>query len=438
MTPVMCTLAHPAKNPENNYLSRNDSINRCKYLRLSPVNAVKPLQLLLLACWCLATGPVLGQSTQQPPQDTTDQAQARQEASVAIAENEQGTLLLRKLLEGRKFQFFGRLEGEFAFYDIPSLDQQDGADLRRFRAGIAGVSALFDRLSYKLEFDLMDQTSTISSAYITADFGKNGTLTIGNQDGSQSLNASTGSLSQLFMEAPLPIEAFGVSKRVGISYDRASDRNGLHFLIFGRDLNSEARHQGISARAYFNPYRSEKGIWHFGISALREDITDETRLRSRPESYITDIRLVDTGWFEDVKSTRRLGLEIAGATGSFTTRFEFLRNDWKRDDGTRNRFKGAYLEGGYFFSGIPFRYVRGKFVRPRLAGVDMAWELAYRLSWVDLNDDDVEGGEELNTGLALNAYPHPGWRGQVNLIYVDSDRPDSDGLLFQARLQWNW
>ena len=393
---------------------------------------------MLLAWLLVATIPARAQNTPEPLQSPPNQAEANQDASIAIAENAQGTILLRKLLLDRKFKIFGRLEGEFAFYDIPSLESQDGADLRRFRIGIAGVISLFERLSYKLELDLKDQSSTISSAYITADFGRHGTLTVGNQDGSQSLNASTGSLSQLFMEAPLPIGAFGVSKRVGISYDRSASRNGLHFLLFGRDLNSEARHQGVSARGYFSPYRSEKGIWHLGASLLREDIDDETRLRSRPESYITDIRLVDTGWFDDVQSTRRLGLEFAGATGSFTTRFEILRNDWKRDDGSRNRFKGAYLEGGYFFGGIPFRYVDGKFVRPSLAGIDMAWELAYRLSWVDLNDGDVQGGEEFNTGLALNIYPHPGWRGQLNLIYVDSDQADSDGLLFQARLQFNW
>jgi len=394
--------------------------------------------LLLLAGLSLAAFAAQAQTEQQPPHDPSALDETNQEASIAIAENAQGTFLLRKLLGDRKLKFFGRLEGEFALYDIPSFYDQDDADLRRFRVGLAGVSTLFERLSYKLEFDLMDQSNSISSAYITMDFDQNGTLTVGNQDGSQSLNASTGSLSQLFMEAPLPIEAFGISKRLGISYDRSAEHNGLHFLLFGRDLNSEARHQGISARGYFSPYRSEKGTWHFGVSALREDITDETRLRSRPESYITDIHLVDTGWFEDVKSTRRLGLEIAGARGSFTTRFEYLRNDWKRDDGSRNHFKGAYLEGGYFFAGVPFRYIDGKFVRPNLAGVDMAWELAYRFSWVDLNDGDVQGGKEFNSGLALNAYPLPGWRGQFNLIYVDSDQPDSDGLLFQARLQFNW
>ena len=365
-------------------------------------------------------------------------AEDRHESSLAIAENAQGTYLLRKLLLGRQFQIFGRVEGDLAAYHIPSFVDQRGAEIRRLRIGIAGLNPWFENLSYKLEFDLADGSYSISDAYITADFGKRGRLTFGNQDGSQSLSASTGSLSQLFMESPLAVEAFTLDKRVGIGYDRLGQRSGVHLLVFGRNLNSDAKHQGLAGRVYFNPHRSRTGIWHVGASIIYEDISDATRLESRPESHVTDIRLVDTGWFDDVKTDRRLGVEFAGATGSFTTRIEALWNDWERDDGSHNRFKGAYIEGGYFITGEPFRYVNGKFVRPRLQGTNSALEFAYRLSWVDLNDGDVPGGEQLNAGLALNYYPRPDLRGQLNLIHVDSDQPDSDGLLFQARLQFNW
>jgi phosphate-selective porin OprO and OprP len=110
----------------------------------------------------------------------------------------------------------------------------------------------------------------------------------------------------------------------------------------------------------------------------------------------------------------------------------------QRQGGSRNRFAGAYLEGGYFLTGEPFRYRDGKFLRPALAQGKGAWELAYRWSWVDLDDGEVQGGEQRNLGLALNYYPAPQARGQLNLIQVNSERPGGDGLLFQARLQLNW
>jgi phosphate-selective porin OprO/OprP len=362
----------------------------------------------------------------------------RNEASVAIAENTQGAFLLRELLRGREFALFGRVEGEFARYDIPSFVDENGADVRALRLGIAGLNPWFENISYKLEFDLTDGSSSISSAYLAVDFGDRGGLTIGNQDGSQNLSSSTGSLSQLFMESPLPVQAFGLNKRVGISYDRSGQRGGIFFLAFGRDLNSDEKHQGVAGRAWINPHRSGNGIWHLGVSIVHEVISDATRLSSRPESHVTDLQLVDTGSWEDVKTDRQLGIEIAGATGSFTTRIEAMLTNWKRDDGSVNRFKGAYIEGGYFLGAVPFRYHDGKFVRPNLQGRGSALELAFRLSWLDLNDGDVEGGEERNAGLALNWYPRPHLRVQLNLIQVNSDRPDSDGPLFQARLQYNW
>jgi phosphate-selective porin OprO/OprP len=390
----------------------------------------------------LATAVGLGNAAAQESEAATGaeplSAESRNEASVAVAENAQDALLLRQLLEGRQLLFFGRLEGELALYDIPDLADENGLALRRFRVGLAGLNPWFSNISYKLELDLTDGSSTISSAYLSVDFAGKGSLTIGNQDGSQSLAASTGSLSQLFMEAPLPILAFGLDQRVGISYDRFGSRSGVHLLVFGQDLNSDAKHQGVAARAYFNPQRSGDGIWHFGVSAVREDIDDAMRLSARPESHVSDIRLVDTGVYDDVRTTRRLGVEAAGASGSVTGRFEALLNEWKRQDGSRNRFPGAYLEVGYFITGQPFRYQDGKFVRPKLNMKEVAWELACRLSWLDLDDGDVQGGEERNAGLALNYYPRPYARVQANLVQVNSDRPGGDGWLVQARLQFNW
>jgi phosphate-selective porin OprO/OprP len=411
-------------------------------LRHAAPNLRRQRAILAIPALLLAAAVSLGNAAAQQSEPDTGaeplSAESRNEASVAIAENAQDALLLRRLLEGRQLLFFGRLEGELALYDIPDLADENGLALRRFRVGLAGLNPWFSNISYKLELDLSEGSSSLSSTYLSVDFARKGSLTIGNQDGSQSLAASTGSLSQLFMEAPLPIEAFGLDQRVGISFDRFGSRSGMHLLIFGQDLDSDAKHQGVAARAYFNPQRSRTGILHFGVSAVREDIDDATRLHARPESHVSDIRLVDTGVYDDVKSTRRLGVEAAGATGSFSTRFEALLNEWRRLDGSRNRFAGAYLEGGYFITGQPFRYRDGKFVRPALTGAQAAWELAYRLSWLDLNDGDVQGGEERNAGVALNYYPRPYARVQANLVQVNSDRLGGDGWLVQARLQLNW
>jgi phosphate-selective porin OprO/OprP len=366
---------------------------------------------------------------------TTDN---RNEASLAIAENTQDASLLRDFLQDRRVVFFGRLEGEFALYDIQALQGEDALDLRRFRVGVAGIQPWWQNLSYKFELDLGSGEVIYSSMYFNVDGGRRGMLTFGNQDVTQNLSANTGSLSQLFMEAPLPVTSFSLSQRLSISYDLSRKRSYFHAMVFGKDPNSKLGDYGVAARAVYSPYRSEKGIWHIGGSVVLENVDTFTRLSSRPESHVTDIRLLDTGNYYDVDERRAYSTEWAGASGPFTGRLELFRTDWKRTGGQNNTFRGAYWEAGYFLTGQHYRYRLGKFIRPELSGTGPAWELGFRLSWTDLNDGDVNGGEQRNAGFALNMYPRANIRGQFNLIQVNSDKKGGDGLLVQARIQLNW
>ena len=83
---------------------------------------------------------------------------------------------------------------------------------------------------------------------------------------------------------------------------------------------------------------------HRKLSNLEQIISGEARYRTRPESHVTDIRLVDTGQFQDVAYQNILGLEVAGALGSFTGRMEAFKSTWDRVGGVKNDFYGAYLE----------------------------------------------------------------------------------------------
>ena len=72
-----------------------------------------------------------------------------------------------------------------------------------------------------------------------------------------------------------------------------------------------------------------------------------------------------------------------------------------------------------------------------------AWELALRWSWLDLNDEDVRGGEETNYTLGVNWYLNPNYRLMFNYIYTDvEDRggvedgfQDGSANIFAMRFQ---
>jgi phosphate-selective porin OprO/OprP len=250
----------------------------------------------------------------------------------------------------------------------------------------------------------------------------------------------TGALSLLFMERPLPVSTFSLGRRLAVSQDLYFNRFGVHAVFFTRDPNNDAGKYGASVRVITNPIRSNGGVAHLGFSLVRETLDKETRYRTRPESHVTNIRLVDTGEYLDVEHRNILGVELAGARGGFTARLEGFVSQWERVDSRENEFYGAYLELGHFLTGQEFRYRDGKFVRPQIENGARAWEVGVRVSWVDLDDQDVRGGIQKNLGFALNWYPRRNVRAQFNLIYYDAarDAGDENGWIAQTRIQLNW
>jgi phosphate-selective porin OprO and OprP len=79
---------------------------------------------------------------------------------------------------------------------------------------------------------------------------------------------------------------------------------------------------------------------------------------------------------------------------------------------------------------------------PVFKGGKGAFELAARVSYVDLTDKDITGGTETNISLGLNWYLNAQLRVMTNLIKVLSvDRPGNefdgaDPWIFGLRLQW--
>jgi phosphate-selective porin OprO/OprP len=249
----------------------------------------------------------------------------------------------------------------------------------------------------------------------------------------------TSSLSQLFMERPLPVTAFSLRRRLAVSYDVDRGRWGMHGMFFTRDPNNDAGKYGWAFRLITKPIRGPEQIGHVGFSVVSEKMDREARYLTRPESQVTDFRLVDTGLFDDVQYQHTAGVELAGGLDTYSLRLELFRSRWERDAGRHNTFNGAYLEIGHFLTGQNFNYKKGKFVRPQIEPGARAWEIGLRASWVDLNDREVLGGEQVNVGAALNYYRRPDLRFMVNLLRfrTDSVAGDDRGWVLQARVQFN-
>jgi phosphate-selective porin OprO/OprP len=341
-------------------------------------------------------------------------------------------------LTRRNIIFFGRLELDGARYSSGVLEDDSGFSIRRLRLGLAGQVKFWSGWNYKLEVDLTDGENTLSDAYLSYHSEKWGTFRIGNQKVAQTLSGQASSLSIPFMERPLPVLAFTLTRRLGLGWDTHLKKVGANITLFSRDPNTGVGKFGWAARGYFNPTRAKFHVIHIGGSVMQLSADADARLRARPESHVTDIRLVDTGFWENVSTSTAIGLELAGARGPATFRSEFYRAEWILPERENPLFRGWYVEASRFLTGEMAHYRDGKFIRPNIKTDRGAWEVALRYSSIDLNDRFVTGGTEKNLSLGLNWYSKTHWRFMGNLIKVNADGPegDQDPWIAQLRAQY--
>jgi len=323
-------------------------------------------------------------------------------------------------LTKRNIIFFGRLELDGARYSSGVLEDDSGFSMRRFRLGLAGRIRIWRGWNYKMEVDLTDGENNLSDFYLSWRSEKWGTFRIGNQKVAQTLSGQTSTMTSTFMERPLPILAFTLQRRLGVGWDTHLKKVGANITVFAADPNNGVGSQGWAARGYFNPTKNLSHVFHLGGSFLQISTDGDAQFSARPESYVTNTRLVDTGTWSDVGTSSALGLEMAGSRGPVTLKSEFYSTKWSLAGSDKPRFKGWYAEASWFLTGEMANYRDGKFIRPDILGERGAWEVAFRFSTIDLNDQDVQGGTQKNLSFGVSWYSKTHWRFMGNLIKVNA------------------
>ncbi len=242
-------------------------------------------------------------------------------------------------------------------------------------------------------------------------------FTVGQHNNFQSLDELTSSLNSSFIERAAFTDAFGFERRVGVSAQYAKGaflaQAGL-FTDSISDLNSAGDDNnsiGADARFVYAPMMGSSQL-HFGASVHHRELNDAgstVRYRQRPAIHTTDVRFIDTGSIGGVDSETGLGLEAAGIFGPFHLAGEAYWQKVRRA-GSDPAFFGAYVEGGYFFTGESRGYKGGKFDRVKVVnGFDKGgWgSLGLNLRWdyLDLTDKGFAGGTQNAFQASLNWKP---------------------------------
>lgn len=355
-----------------------------------------------------------------------------------------------------------RIQSDAAGYASKGIQNANGGiTLRRLFFYTTGEIDLAYPVLFALDLGVQKGSFFVDDAYFwVTDLPWVGTFKFGQFKAPMSLSHLTGSGTRAFMEIGTPAEAFSPGSKAGLQIANDAYDKKLTWQLgwfadsqavpVGDASESVSRVVGrITGLPKFERWMGDQDMLHLGLSASWVFSNQQrVQYRSRPESFLAPI-VVDTGEIQ-ASSATLLGLEAAWVNGRLSFQSEFLGSQVQSSDtdGTP-LFYGLYGQVSYFLTddSRPFNRasaVFGSVVPKRPLTWDDpqigAWEVAGRVSWTDLTDNDVHGGEVFTLMSGVNWY----WSRYGRLMFeygystVGGGGPQQGSLhIFQARFQLN-
>jgi len=369
-----------------------------------------------------------------------------------------------------KFKLGGRIHYDGQFFDPDSdtkaavetgpptnIRIEDGTELRRARIELSGEVG--DRTEWALGMDFGSGTTNFRNVYVGLKDLPFGGVRAGQFKEPFGLEQITSSNNEVFTERSLMnalVPAFNAGFMV---YDDfASERATWAVGAFrtGTDTGEVSKGDGEwagTARVTGLPLYSEDGksYVHVGLGYSRRSPTNDSQtFSSKPEANLAPNYITATVSTETVDL---MGAELALVHGPFSITGEYTQASLDADSGATSSpdFAGYYLQTGYFITGESRGYKKAQGCFDALKPAENAfgdghgigaWEVAARISSLDLEDDGTNGGQLDDVTFGVNWYLNPNTRVMLDYILADLD-PAGAGAsgetnILAFRIQFNF
>lgn len=388
------------------------------------------------------------------------QGQARLAAELAKLKADLGAV--SKKPTGFTFKMGGQIVMDMLWFDQNAAsraavgDVQDAFDFRRARLYANGEYG--NVFTYVMGFDFAQGTgengrpSFLDNYIGISDLPYLGNLRIGHFFEPFTLERSGSNRNTAFMERSL-VDAFAPARNLGMmAYNQTEDQAwwGAAGTFRGNSDNfgddaGDREGQTFDVRLVWRPYYDEASggryYLHLGTAYSYRGAADgSVRFRSRPEAFGNeDSGSAATPYFVDTGAIAANRFQLAGTEllwceGPWMVQSEAAMTTVSTPGGLLT-FHGEYLFVGYFLTGEHQPYNRALAITDRVIPFENffrvrtddgsihtgrgAWQVAARLSHIDLDSGNVAGGELTDFTLGLNWFATPYHRFKFNYIRAD-------------------
>lgn len=343
----------------------------------------------------------------------------------------------------------GRFRGDAVWINNDMQDYQDGLDVRQFRFGFKGGWG--DDTRFKIEADFANDEMVATYIFVDHDFAEGWRGRAGyfkEPFGMERLNSSTAA----FFPERASIAVLTPARNTGLMLTHFGEQWSLTGGVFTQIIEpgSSETNYAFTGRATYAPRLSEDESVraHLGVAGSFRKM-ESVRFSVLPDTDITPVAAIDSTRLRDADYMSQAGLEAAFAWESVLVQSEYVVAAIDQKTAEDVTYDGWYVQAGWAITGERRGYsTANEAVFTKLKPAQNfewngagwgAWEVAARISNLNLNDGITPRGEQTSITGGINWYPTDYWRFIASVSQVTTDEnaaiPNDDPLVASMRVQ---